>query len=386
MKTGILASVTAAASIGLLTASDLHARNSSVQIITIDAPGAGTGVAQGTGCFGCTFAINQWGVVVGSYLDANNVFHAFIRSAEGKITAFDAPGADTTANDFNGTWAQGINDLGDITGYYDDAMGVAHGYVRSPGGVFKFFDSPDGENGTVPLFINLERSVVGYALDTNLLFHAFLRHPDNTITDFVGPGSCTSGIPGGCYGSSATYVDLFGTAIGHFEDNSGNFVGQGVMRGPRGTLVTFAVPGAGTDTYQGTGCPGCNLGVNLWGVIAGTYTDDNNVHHGFVRSPEGRYTTFDAAGAGTGAYQGTGCFSDCPVSLNDFGVITGSYIDSNDEQHGYQRTADGDFVTIDPPGSIATQPESINNSGVIIGYYLDENVVWHAFLVRPREF
>src|SRR5579871_3085940 len=95
MKTGTLASLTASAFIALLTTSDLHARNSVVQIITIDAPGAGTGVAQGTGCFGCTFAINQWGVVVGTYLDANNVFHAFVRSADGKITTYDAPGADT---------------------------------------------------------------------------------------------------------------------------------------------------------------------------------------------------------------------------------------------------------------------------------------------------
>jgi hypothetical protein len=381
MKSRILASLLTVTCFGLLTTSDLRAQNLNSQIDTFEAPGAGTGVGQGTGCFGCTFAINQSGAIVGTYLDANNVFHGFVRSPDGRFTTFEAPGADTTANDFNGTWAQGISDLGEITGYYDDSMGVAHGYVRSPAGAFRTFDSPDGENGTVPLFINLEGAVVGYALDSNLLFHGFLRSPDGTIADFVGPDSCTTGISAACYGSETTYVDLLGASVGNFQDSSGNFVGHGMIRGPWGALVTFDVPGAGTGIYQGTGCPGCNFGVNSWGVIAGTYTDENNVHHGFVRNPNGRFTTFDASGAGTAAYQGTGCFSDCPVSLNDFGVVTGSYLDGNGVQHGYRRSAEGSFVTADPPGSILTLPASINNLGVIAGYYLDENAVWHGFVV-----
>jgi hypothetical protein len=383
MKSAMLTSLMTVALFGVLAIPlDLRAQNASPPIIAFDAPGAGMGAGQGTGCFGCTFAINQWGTIVGTYVDANNVFHGFVRSADGKFTSFEAPGADTTADSFNGTWAQGINDLGEITGYYADATGLTHGYVRNAFGLSKSFDAPAGEIGTTPLYINLEGAVVGYALDTNLLFHAFLRRPDGTIVDFVGPGSCTSGILGGCYGSSATYVDLVGTAVGHFEDNSGNFVAHGLLRRPGGTLETFDAPGAGTGPYQGTGCPGCNLGVNLWGAIAGTYTDGNNVHHGFVRSPDGRYTTFDASGAGTGSFQGTGCFSDCPVSLNDSGVITGSYLDSNDVQHGYRRLPDGSFETLDPTGSVGTQPERINDSGAITGYYIDANGVAHGFLVR----
>jgi hypothetical protein len=385
MKSRLVTSLMTAAVLGVLTVpSDLRAQNASPQIIAFDAPGAGSMLGQGTGCFGCTFAINQWGAIVGTYVDANNVAHGFVRSPEGRFISFEAPGADTTANSYNGTWAQGINDLGEIAGYYADATGLTHGYVRSAFGQFKSFDAPDGENGTSPLFISLAGDVVGYALDTNLLFHAFLRRADGTIVDFVGPGSCTAGILGGCYGSSATTVDLAGTAVGHFEDNSGNFVAHGLLRAPGGALATFDVPGAGTGAYQGTGCPGCNFGVNLWGTIAGTYTDANNVHHGFLRSPDGRYTSFDVDGAGSGSYQGTGCFSDCPVSLNDFGVVTGSYLDANDVQHGYLRIADGTSVTFDPQGSAGTQPESINDSGQITGYYFDANFVAHGFLVIPR--
>ena len=116
---------------------------------------------------------------------------------------------------------------------------------------------------------------------------------------------------------------------GRLQDNSGNFVHHGFVRNAKGKLKTFDVPGAGTGSYQGTGCPGCDLGLNQLGAIAGIYSDANSVNHGFLRSPDGKFTTFDAPGAGTGSYQGTGCFSDCPISLNDWGAITGSYIDAN---------------------------------------------------------
>lgn len=219
-------------------------------------------------------------------------------------------------------------------------------------------------------------------MDVNLLFHAFLRRPDGAFAVFVGPDSCTSGIPAGCYGNEATYVGLDGTSIGNFMDNTANLVSHGLIRGPGGKRTTFDAPGAGTGPEQGTGCPGCNLGVNHWGAIAGSYSDANYVFHGFLRSPDGKFITFDAPGADTtpGDFNGTGCFSDCPVGLNDWGVIAGSYWDSNNVQHGYLRTPEGSFVTIDPPGSVGTQPESINNAGVVVGYYLDANFVYHAFL------
>ena len=40
--------------------------------------------------------LNDLGAITGYYLDANNVYHGFVRSPEGKFTTFDAPGADLT--------------------------------------------------------------------------------------------------------------------------------------------------------------------------------------------------------------------------------------------------------------------------------------------------
>jgi hypothetical protein len=380
---GLSAAVTLIGALAISTSLSAHGAGSN--IVTFDPPGAGTGAYQGTGCFGCTFAINQSGAIAGTYLDANNVFHGFLRNPEGEFITFEAPGADTTPNAYNGTLAQSINDRGAIAGLFAGANGVPHGFLRSPDGAYTTFDVPGAVNGAWPIFLNLQGDIVGYTLDANLLFHAFLRRHDGTFVTFVGPGSCASGTPAGCFGSAATYIDLFGGIVGGFEDSSGNFVAHGLIRSPEGRLTTFDAPGAGTGLYQGTGCPGCNFGGNRWGAIAGTYTDANNVFHGFLRGPEGKFITFEVTGAGTGSYQGTGCFSDCPVGLNDQGEITGSYWDSNNVQHGFLRTPDGASVTVDPPGSAGTQPESINNSGAIVGYYLDASNVYHGFLRTKEE-
>lgn len=109
------------------------------RIVTFDALGAGAtaGSFQGTACYSdCSVLINNFGVITGTYEDANSVFHGFVRSPEGKFTTFDSPGADTTSGDFNGTFANGINDAGVITGFYADPSGGSHGFVRSPEGAF----------------------------------------------------------------------------------------------------------------------------------------------------------------------------------------------------------------------------------------------------------
>ncbi len=352
------------------------------QIIKFDAPGADTNPGDYNGTFAS--AINNWGVITGAYVDANDVYHGFLRSAKGSFTAFDAPGADMTVGSFNGTSPNNINDLGVITGEYWDANGFGHGFLRSPEGKFTTFDVPGaGGYGTTPLAINLEGAVVGYYTDSNYLFHAFLRRPDGTFKTWVGPDSCDTNGSQGCYGTGAFSINAFGTVAGGFSDNRGNFVHHGFLRSADGKLKLFDVPGAGTGSYQGTGCPGCSMGLNQFGATAGIYIDANSVQHGFLRGPEGKFTTFDAPGAGTGSYQGTGCPSDCPVGLNDLGAIMGTYVDTNYVFHGYLRSAEGKFVTIDPPGSVGTLPYSINDLTSITGYYIDANNVFHSFLTSP---
>ena len=347
------------------------------RIITFDAAGADTKPGDNNGTY--PSGINAFGAVTGSYQDANNVYHGFLRSPGGKFTTFEAPGADMSA--YNGTTPSAINDLGAITGWYNDASGFRHGFVRGADGKFATFDVTGvGGYGSFPIGINLLGAIVGYYTDSNYTFHSFLRKPDGKFVTLNGPDQCETNGAQGCYGSEVTAINAFGLSVGNYMDNSSNMVEHGMIRRPDGTLITFDVPGGGTNSGQGTGCPGCAAGLNQWGAIAGIYNDSNSVSHGFLRSPDGNVTTFDAPGAGTGSFQGTGCYSDCPISLNDWGAITGVYVDANYVYHGYLRRPDGRIETVDPVGSIFTFSVGINDSGTIVGSYADGNGVYHGFL------
>jgi hypothetical protein len=362
--------------------------------ITFDAPGAGTGPGQGTGCSGtdCSVLINEEGTVTGYYLDANNVYHGFVRCPDGKITTFDAPGADTNAGDYNGTFPSAINDAGAITGFYVDTSGAAHGFLRRPAGTFTTFDVPEGLSGTtIPIALNLEGAVVGHYDDKKYgVARPFLRNPDGT---FVAPawsvnGECDAGsATDSCYGSSAFSINYFGTISGGYEDNSGNFVAHGILRSAGGKVTTYEVPGAGTGLYQGTGCPGCSRPVNVFGEVASYWIDGDDVVHGYLRSPWGDITTYDVPGEGP---NGIGCYADCSMGLNDFGAITGIYLDGNGVYHGYVRSPDGKITSFDAPGADTnpgdyngTYPTNINDAGVITGNYQDTNSTFHAFILFP---
>ena len=90
-------------------------------ITTFDAPGAGA-TAGGS-------AINALGAIAGSFSDANNVNHGFVRSPDGTFTTIDAPGAEEVAG---GTYPAGINLEGTVAGSYGDANGGNHGFVWTP--------------------------------------------------------------------------------------------------------------------------------------------------------------------------------------------------------------------------------------------------------------
>lgn len=119
---------------------------------------------------------------------------------------------------------------------------------------------------------------------------------------------------------------------------------HGFLRTPEGAITTFDAPGAGTGSGQGTFVSSIE-GINPAGAISGGYTDDNNVLHGFVRDPDGTITTFNAPGAGTNS-QGTNC-----GGINPAGTSPGNYIDSSGVNHGFVRAVDGTIAEFDPPGS-----------------------------------
>ena len=161
-----------------LSAQDLQeqtASASSATIITFNAPRAGKGFNQGT----APQDINDAGAVTGYYQDAKNVYHGFLRTPDGTLTSFDAPSAGKLSG--QGTSPQGVNASQAITGYYQDATNVYHGYLRTPAGKFTTFDVPgaggDANQGTFGENINDTGTISGYYVDWNNVVFGFLPAP-----------------------------------------------------------------------------------------------------------------------------------------------------------------------------------------------------------------
>jgi len=119
-------------------------------------------------------------------------------------------------------------------------------------------------------------------------------------------------------------------------------------------------------------------------VVTGRFGGTDRVIHGFVRSPDGEFITFDAPGAGAAPGSGWGTF---PESINAGREITGHYIDASNGTHGFVRNRGGEIRSFDAPGASisvgGTFPTSINDAGTIAGHYADGKVVDHGFVGTP---
>jgi predicted membrane protein len=298
------------------------------------APDAGSSQNQGT----FPFSISSKDVITGMYADANNVYHGFVRASSGTITEFDVPGAGTGGH--RGTTPTSINTGGVIAGAYDtgtyQTTSVWHGFVRTAKGKITTFDAPGAGTGNKqgtqpPLSINNVGTITGTYRDSNYVHHGFVRTNAGVMTTFDAPGAGTN--PGQhkglqFQGTIPTAINAKGVIIGVYSDT--NFANHGFVRAADGTITSFDVSGAG-----GSGLPGTIPGsVNTAGTIAGLYSDTNGVFHGFVRTAKGVITTFDVPGAGgSGFLQGSGAFS-----INTKGTIAGTYVDANNVVHGFLRT------------------------------------------------
>ncbi|HEX9135464.1 MAG TPA: hypothetical protein VF905_00785, partial [Nitrospirota bacterium] len=85
------------------------------------------------------------------------------------ITTFDVPGAPAT-------FPLMIIPNGTVTGYYFDASWLTHGFLRTPDGTITPFDAPGALNGTTtPSSMNQAGTIVGFYRDAGRFPHGFLR-------------------------------------------------------------------------------------------------------------------------------------------------------------------------------------------------------------------
>jgi hypothetical protein len=334
--------------------------------VTFDVPGAVNGTFPD--------AINNGGVITGYYSDnTGSGFHGFLRSQNGDLITFDVPGA------LFGTFPTAINPAGTIAGvYFVDTNFVGQGFLRASNGAFTTFDAPGGSLGFLSMDINPSGQVTGTYFDVSFVLHGFLRDDKGTLI--------TIDVPGAVNGTNPVSIAPDGTILGSSCDASNNC--HGFLRDQHGAFTTFDPPSPGPIGFGGfQGQPG--LSINPQGTIAGNYFQPiagnpfGGNYRGFLRSPEGAYTTFDAAS-----------YPPCCIWTFSNGItpaenVTGSYNDGLNVNHGFLRARDGTIFLLDVPaagtGALqGTLPWGITPAGVVFGQYIDAKLATHGFTFQPR--
>ncbi len=358
----------------------LPALCASQKLVTFDAPNSSQSPYLGT----AAASINLWGAIVGDVTDDNGGVHGYLRATDGKFTEFDAPGANPSPGYpclyfVGGTCPAAINDLGVIAGWDGDVNGVFHGFVRTPDGKITVFDAPGAgtapNQGTLPYAIDDQGSVTGYYQDAGNVYHGFVRSADGNVLSFDSPEAGA----GPYLGTEPESINNLGEVAGIAVDANG--FGHAFVRSADGHFTTFDPPGSAGSDYGVNG-----VFVNDLGVVAGGYWQGaGNVSFGFEGIPSGIISAFQVPQAGTAAFDGA-----YPNAVNLEGTTVGNVTDSNVENHTFVRYANGQTIVFDVPGQMAVPGSDfgsaaygINALGVVAGRWHDANAVLHAFIWAP---
>lgn len=333
------------------------------QFTNFDAAGAGQTSPQGT--FG--IGIDTNGDTVGYFIDSGNALHGFIRSSAGTVTSVDAPGAG--AGNYLGTKVFAIDSSGEAVGSYWDAQDVEHSFIRSSSGTVTVFDPPGASTSGAGV-ISSSGTVAGGYIDGNGA-HGFLRAANGTFTTFD-----PTGIP-----SEVEIVipemSANGTVAGTYTDSGGVY--HGFLMNSDGTITILDAPGAGTASEEGTEITDINSNGVLAGGISIGIVDNVNTSHSLIRAADGTWPTFDPPQA----------VSSFAYGINDSGAVVGTYRDSNLVRHGYVREPNGAFTTLDDPDAaqvqytytnLGTVPQRINATGIVVGLFTDAAALRHGFV------
>ena len=244
---------------------------------------------------------------------------------------FEVPGARRTV-------ASGIDDIGQIVGYYDDSAAATHGFVLS-GGTFGTLDFP-GAAFSQALGIGARGEIVGtYRMpsESALNFHGFLRSPNGRFARIDYPGHSNT---------IAQRILSDGTILGCRHDN--DFAGsmKGVVIGTQDHSETQAFAsmhnGATPDLRR----------------IAGLYNYASGDRSSAYVIDDGEFKPLVVPGSiGTSAWD-----------VNPAGEIVGSFRDSTGV-HGFILAAEG-FSSINVPNAVPTHAFGINASGTVVGSFV----------------
>ncbi len=252
----------------------------------------------------------------------------------------DIPGTQSTI-------AQGINNRGQIAGFFQDSFGATHGYVQDALNV-QPIDFPNASI-TFPLAISDSGTVIGDYADAFGNFHGFVLE-GGTFASVDFPGAILTEI-----------FDLNekGDLTGIYQ--SPDFGIHGFIRNKDG----FTSVDDPTQAFPST----VALGINNRDTVVGFFRDARGRSHGFSLS-QGIFQQIDVPGAAASS----------PEGVNESDTIVGVYFDLDHTQHSYIQRSDN-FTTLDFPGAVGTTAVfQINDRGTMVGNYIDAQGLTHSFI------
>lgn len=268
------------------------------------------------------------------------------------FAVLDYPGATSTQ-------LSGINDSGDVVGFYTDAAGNIHGFLYSQGR-FRAIDYPSAVLTEARGINNLAEVIGLYDDNSNQpsgFEHGFiLRAGQYTRWDF--PGAADTDILG---------LNDLGDFAGSYDLGDINTTIGFLTR--QGQAASFEVPGSAPLSTVA-------MGVNDLGQVAGYSADSGNpdVLHGFLFLRDGStFTAIDYPGANFTVSAG----------INELGNIVGRCLCIDSRSHGLLWVR-GVFTVVDfPIVDSRTRARGINNRGQIVGLYQPGGGATHGFIATP---
>jgi hypothetical protein len=255
---------------------------------------------------------------------------------------FDYPGA-------TATYANGINNEGDIVGNYVDSSNVIHGFSYFRGN-FTAINVPNA-TFTDARGINNKGVIVGDFGASSTTTEGFLLR-NKSYTKFSVSGATFTDLTG---------INDFDIAVGTYVNSSG--ASNGLRLSPNGQYDTLDYPGS-TSTAANA--------INDAGAVTGQTSPP--FISAFLYSG-GHWTDFYYPGAQTSTGDG----------INNSTQIVGIWSPRNPSlpQEGFLRNSDGTFQDISYPGSSGSAAMGINDGGDIVGYYTDSAGLTHGFVAMP---
>ncbi len=334
------------------------------------------------------------GILTGNFIDASGVRRGFSGDA-----VIEFPGAIETYADF-------VSGLGNVVGSYVDVEGIYHAYLRGPGGSFATLGLPEVSNleyfflhginnaliavgrakavGDVPRTyagnpvglqelkfpgsvstegwnVNQDNSIVGHYDTADGRRHGFIARPKEG-TPQSRPGVVPPDLNYTFESIDVPGVDFLAvTASSDFGDYAGNMRSADDQKDVAFTLINGVFKTYDFPDSQGT----YFYALGNDGQAAGHYQDSDGMYHGVILE-NGELRQYDFPDAIQTEIYG---LSDAT------GALTGSYIDASGVRRGFS----GETI-VEVPGASETYADFVSWTGHIVGSYVDAEGVYHAYM------